>query len=536
MDLLLHHGIIHTMDPACPTAQAVRIINGRYTAVGDNETLLAQAGPDTVLTDLAGAAVYPGMVDSHLHILTYAIYCRELLLTDVRSRAEALAAIAERVSQAKPGQMINARGFNEDLWEDNRLITREDLDAVAPDNPVRLTRVCGHMVIANSAAMAAAGITAETPVPDGGSLDHARGIFCENALALLYGDEEDSGSVEECMGLLEQGMQDAADTGLTGLWSDDLDTGYFDMHTVLEAYRRLDRAGRMPLRVVEQCALANDDRWHSFRAAGNRYGQGTDMFRIGPRKLYTDGSLGARTACLSIPYADAPDRQGVPIYAPGELARHAAAAHAAGTPFIVHAIGDAGVDSVLDAIEYARAAVPGTDDLPSGIVHCQITRPEQLQRIAALHAAVYAQPVFTEYDLHICRDRVGETLEKSSYNWKTLLSTGVCISSGSDSPVEPFDPAKNIYCAVTRQDFDHKPAGGWLPEQCLTVEEAVRCHTVEAARAVGYEDRLGRIAPGFLADATVFPADLAAIAPDDILTQQPLFTLVGGIRRDCCRK
>lgn len=532
MEMILHHGLIDTMDSAQPRAEAVLIRDGRFAAVGDNEAILAMGSEATELIDLQGAAVYPGMIDSHLHILNLAITSRELELNDVRTRAAALEAVRARVAVYPAGSFVDGRGFNEDLWDDRRLLTRAELDDVAPEHAVRLTRVCGHMVIANSAAIEKAGITADTPVPEGGAMDLTRGIFAENAINLLFPDGG-AGGVALCKELLYSGMSMAADAGLTAIWSDDFGTGGYSMHTVAQAYRELDAEGRMPVRVVQQCALPDDASWQEFGEAGFFYGQGTDMYRIGPRKLYADGSLGARTACLSVPYADSAEAKGVPIYPQAELNRLAAQSHQLGMPFIVHAIGDAAAASVVDAIVYARKAVPGTDGMMDGIVHCQITTPELLARIAAEHVQVFAQPVFTEYDLHICRDRVGETLEKSSYSWATLLHSGVCISSGSDCPVEPLAPAKNIYCAVTRKDFDHQPPEGWLPEQRLTVAEAVACHTVLAARAAELDDRLGCVKTGYLADLTVFPKALDAIDPDAILDQKPLMTVVGGRIRRC---
>ena len=249
--------------------------------------------------------------------------------------------------------------------------------------------------------------------------------------------------------------------------------------------------------------------------------------------MYTDGSLGARTAWMKKPYADAPDTTGVPVYDKEVFFALAVQSHRNGMPFITHAIGDAGVELVLDAIEYARKQVPGTDDLPDGIVHCQITSAEQLERITKMGVHVYAQPVFVEYDLHICKDRVGEELAKTSYNWKTLLDKGVCISSGSDCPVESLSPAGNIYCAVTRKDYEGKPENGWLPDQRLTIEEALRCHTVLAAKTVGKADRMGCIRKGYLADLSIYPRDFAEIPAEEILHQKPIMIVVGGRERKC---
>lgn len=531
MDRLFYNGQFFTMDPACPRAQAVLVRDGRFAAVGSCGELAAMC-ENAEKIDLRGAAVYPGMIDSHLHILNLAITSRDLVLGGIRRREDLFRAVRERALSVCEGACVDGRGFNEDLWSDRRLPERAELDEAAPDRAVRLTRVCGHMVIANSLAIRKAGITPETRVPEGGAMDLDKGVFCENAIDLLFAGEGDGG-IERCKDLLRQGMQMAADAGLTAIFSDDFGTGGYSMHTVAAAYRELEQAGEMPVRVQQQCALANDELWNEFLAAGFYYGQGSDMYRIGPRKLYADGSLGARTAWLTRPYADAPDTNGVPIYTQTELERLAVQTHEKRMPFIVHAIGDAAVSAVIKAIRKARGLVPGTDELPSGIVHCQITTPELLDEIIRDHITVYAQPVFTEYDLHICRDRVGEKTESSSYGWATLKRGGAIISSGSDCPVEPLDPAKNIYCAVTRKDFERFPEGGWLPEQCLTVEEAVECHTALAAEAAGLSDRLGKIRPGFLADLTVFPQALDAAAPEDILDLRPLMTVVGGRIRYC---
>ena len=532
MKTIYYNGCITTMDPQRPKAEALLIRDGKFVSVGCNEEILAQRDADTRLVDLQSAAVYPGLMDSHLHILGLGSARRGVVLNGMQSRWEVLDAIRKRAAEQPDGTMIEARGFNEDLWQDRRLITRAELDEAAPRHGVKLRRVCGHMVIANSMAMQMAGIDADTPAPSGGEIDFDAGILTENALNLLDAAMVDEG-VESCKALLLSGMHIAADEGLTAIFSDDLGTAGFSMHTVIQAYRELEKEEKLPVRVVQQCALATEAEMEEFLHAGYFFGQGSDWFRLGPRKLYTDGSLGARTAWMKAPYADAPDTRGVPVYSKEEYFAAALHSHRVGMPFITHAIGDAGVELVLDAIEYAREQVPGTENLADGIVHCQITSAEQLKRIAQMNVHVYAQPVFVEYDLHICRDRVGEELEKTSYNWKTLLDLGVCISSGSDCPVESLSPAGNIYCAVTRKDYQGKPENGWLPDQCLMVEEAIGCHTCLAAKTVGMEDRLGRIKEGYWADLSVYPWDFAAIPPEEILHQKPIMTVVGGKERKC---
>lgn len=527
MERILYHGRFPIAEHAGEPVTACLVREGRFIALGTDEEILALADGNTERIDLKGATALPGMIDSHLHILGAAISARQLTLNNCRDRGELLQAVRERAERLPEGACVDGRGFNEDLWPDPLLPTREELDEAGSGHPVRLTRICGHMVLANSAAMALAGIDADTPQPTGGRIDFALGRFSEDpAIDLLFCDRKDAG-VEACMDLLRDGMALAARGGLTGIWSDDLGTGGFSAETVIEAYRRLDLAGEMPVRVVQQCAIADPEEFRRF-AERHSYLEGDDFYRIGPRKLYADGSLGARTAWITGTYADAPGTSGVPIYTREELIGRAVASHQTGFPFIVHAIGDAAADLVLDCIDAARSTVPGTDSLRSGIVHCQITRADQLKRIAETDACIYAQPIFTEYDLHICADRVGAERERTSYAWRTLKDAGVPISSGSDCPVEPLDAAKNLYCAVTRKDLNGFPEGGWTPEERLTFRQAVQCHTEEAAYDVCMEDRLGRIREGYLADLSVYREPLDLIPADELRDAELLFTVSGG--------
>ena len=525
----------HTMNEDSPITKAVVCENGTIVFTGSIGEAMAYRDEETELIDLQGFHAYPGMVDSHLHILNLAITSRELVLNGIDNRDEVIKKIRERAEALPQATVLNGRGFNEDLWSDKRLILRRELDEIAPNHAVRLTRVCGHMVIVNSRAIEEAGITENTSVPEGGTVDLENGIFCENAINMVMTDRE-SKDADTCAELLYKGLSKAADAGLTAIYSDDIGTGGFGIEAVTGAYQKLDRENRMPVRVVQQCALPDDESFNEFLSLGFHYGWGNDYYRIGPRKLYIDGSLGARTAWLSRPYADTPEKQGVHIYSDDELKSLAVKTHRAGMPFIVHAIGDGGVECVIEAIKYARKIVRGSENLPSGIVHCQITSKKQLDEIAKEHIVIYAQPVFTEYDLHICKDRVGEEFERTSYAWATLKRSGVNISSGSDCPVEPLDPHMNIYCAVTRKDFHHYPEGGWTPSECLTVHEAIECHTIEAAKAIGMEDRIGKIKAGFLCDMTVYANDLEKIVPDDILNMKPVMTVVGGNVRLCAGK
>lgn len=528
MRQLFINGIFDTQDPSCPRAEAAAVEDGRFLAVGSGEQILRYRETDTEVIDLEGAAVYPGLIDSHMHLLDTAASTCGILLNDVHSRAEVLHLIRERARIAPPGQVIEGFRFNEDLWEDDhRLITAQDLDRIVPEHPVRLVRCCGHMLIANHSAIRLAGVNEHTVFPASSTADLDSGIFTEDAIPLLTADRKDQG-VEKCMQLLQLGMQIASSAGLTGVFTDDFGAAGFSMQTVAEAYRRLSLEGDMPVRILQQCYLPAEEDLQQFLSSGFEYMGGNDFYRFGPRKLYADGGIGARTAWLTRPYADQPDTCGVPVTDEARLTAQMVSSHAAGMPVVVHAIGDAAVECVLSSVEAARKALPERAFLRDGVIHVQITSRHTLDRIREVKADIYAQPVFLEYDLHICENRVGAELAAQSYHWKTMLKEGVCISSGSDSPVETLSAAKNIHCAVNRQDFAGLPKEGWHPEERLTVEEAILCHTLLAARAGNLEDRLGSITPGKLADMTVYPHPFDTLSREEIQFQVPAMTVVGG--------
>lgn len=505
---------------------ALLIRDGHIALTGTDAAVLKAAAPGCERTDMKGAYVYPGLCDSHLHILNKAYTDSQLVLEGMKSREEVLEAVRRQAQTLPSGARIDGRGYNEDLWADRRPIVKAELDAICPDRAVRLTRVCGHKVIANTKALEEKGMTGAYRPPVGGTVDPETGTVTENAVFDLFCGDENPG-VEDCMQKLLQGMCYAADLGLTAIFSDDLASGPYGAETVYEAYRRLDAEGRMPVRVVEQCALATDEEMEAWAGRGRAYMSGSDFFRLGPRKLFADGSLGAGTAWLRQPYADR-DGTGVCVTGTEKMKKLFVTAHRLGYPCIVHAIGDGAVQCVLEAASYAKSVLPEAGNLPDGIVHCQITGPDQLERIREEGLCVYAQPVFAEYDLHICASRVGTERESTSYAWKTLYDSGVTVSSGSDCPVEDASPAGNIYCASERRDYQGFPASGWLPAQRLTRREAILCHTVMAARCVGMEDRMGRIAPGYFADFSVYSEDLETVSAERLLRLRPLMTVVNG--------
>ncbi len=522
MDCVLYNGVIRTLFTKAPVVRALAIRDGRVLAVGCDEDMLALAGRSARRVDLRGRTALPGLCDTHMHLLNTGNMMLSANVSAARSLSQAQESLRAYIRERElpPGALVEARGYNQDLFPDKRLITRADLDAVSREHPILLTRVCGHMAVANTALLQACGITADTPVPDGGAMDIETGIFLENAIGLLHRAIPNM-TLADIKRRLSLAARAAAREGLTCVYTDD----FSEPALVMRAYRELANAGDLPLRVRQQCQLPSIEDMEAF-FAGER-DAGDDMYALSAVKLFADGSLGARTAWLRAPYRDDQKTRGVPMYPQETLDALVACAQQHGMPAIIHAIGDAAIESALNAIERARmqARVPAPRH---GVVHCQITDGALLKRFQQLEAVAYIQPIFLDYDLHICEDRVGETLARTSYAWKTLLDLGVCACAGSDSPVERFSPMPNLCAAVTRQDKDGFPASGWQPQEKLTVDEALRLFTVNAAYAAHEEACRGTLAPGMLADMTVLEDDPFAVAPERIKDVKPSCTLVGG--------
>jgi len=531
MDMILINGRIHTQDPERPFACALAVEGNHIAAVGGND-LIRRAGAGARVIDLQGRCVTPGLVDSHMHTAHMALSLSEVQLYGVKSLEQLKQAVRDFIRQRKlpPGQWVRGCGWNQDLFAEGRLPTRHDLDAISQEHPIVLDRVCGHCRVANSLAMRIKGVNADTACPPGGSFTLGQdgqpdGLFYEEAMALMNsGVQMEQREVET---LLLEGMKRAASLGLTALGSEDLASLPCPWERVIAAYHALALRGEMPVRVVEQCLLPDEETLLDFFERGYGTGWGDDFFRLGPLKLLADGSLGARSAYLREDYRDNPGNRGIPIYTQRQLDRLVFMAHRRGMPVAVHAIGDGAIEMVLDAVAAAQTRCPNPS-LRHGIIHCQITDPALIQRIRAQQMQVFAQPVFLEYDLSIAQARVGNPLASTSYAFKTMLEAGILVSAGSDCPVESLNPLCGLYCAVTRKDYQGRPQGGWFPEQRLSLQEALGLYTAAGARALGLAGRAGVLAPGMLADFTVFDCDLHELRPEQLRDARVEMTVMDG--------
>ncbi len=520
MKKIYYNGQVYT--GALPLVQAFAEEDGRFVFTGSDEAALALAGPQDERTDLEGSFVCAGFNDSHMHLLNYGQFLLSAKLSEhTDSLAEMLSYTARFLSEhpRKTGQWLTGRGWNQDYFTDvQRMPDRHDLDGISTEVPIALTRCCGHCLTVNSKALELLGIDAQTPQPEGGRIGiengECDGRFYDNAMSLVY-DALPAPDKEDVKQMIRTACAALNSYGVTSSQTDD----YIVFHslpwqTVMDAYRELEAEGALTVRVNEQSNFTTLQALQAFTAAGQNTGVGSDLFKTGPLKMLGDGSLGARTAYLSRPYADDPSTCGFPVFSQQTLDEMIGYANSIGMQVAIHAIGDGCLDMVLNAIEKALTEHP-REDHRHGIVHCQISRADQLERIARLKLHVYAQSIFLDYDNHIVEDRAGEDLAATSYSWKTLQNAGVSVSNGTDCPVELPDALRGIQCAVTRTTVrDH--VGPYLPDQAFTVQEALDSYTVRGAEASFEESVKGRIAPGYLADFVILGQNPFAVDPDEI--------------------
>lgn len=532
MKHIYFNGNIYT--GSLPLAEAFAVEDGKFIFAGTGKEAMALAGDGDRLTDLEGRFVCSGFNDSHMHLLGYgSSLCSARLASHTESLSQMLQCLKDfsRENPRSEGEWIMGRGWNQDYFTDaDRMPDRHDLDQVSEDVPVCAVRACGHCLVVNTKALKLLGITKDTPQPDGGWIgmdeEGPDGRFFDNAMDLVYHGipVPDKEGIKNRIRLACRALNSY---GITSSQTDDY-CMYRDVpwQTVNEAYRELEEKGELTVRVYEQCNFTDLSGLKAFAEAGNVTGTGTEFFKIGPLKMLGDGALGARTAYLSRPYEDDPSTCGIPVFSQETFDEMIGYANAHGMQTAVHAIGDACLDRVLDACEKALKEHP-REDHRHGIVHCQITRPDQLERIARLKLHVYAQSIFLDYDNHIVKERVGEELASSSYSWKTLMKKGVSVSNGTDCPVELPDALASMECAVTRTTIkDH--TGPYLPDEAFTVQEALDSYTIRGAEGSFEENIKGRICPGMLADFVILDQSPFEVLPDQIHRIPVHATYLGG--------
>lgn len=520
-DLLLVNGRIWTGVGVAggdgPTAVAVA--GGRVQAVGTDAEILRFAGPATARIDLRGRRVVPGFMDNHTHFIDGGFELASVQLRDAATPAE----FARRIggfARAHPGQWVTGGQWDHELWG-GELPRRDWIDSLTPDTPVFVTRLDGHMSLANSSALELAGITAATPDPPGGVIVRSpdgrpAGVLKDAAQSLVFRVMPEPAETELDRAL-DAALAHAVARGVTfitdmGSWAG------------LEAYRRASRDGRLTLRVYSVVPMRTWGRLADYVA---REGKGDHRLFWGGVKAYVDGSLGSTTAWFYEPYDDAPETSGLNVTDTAELRSDIVEADAAGLHVIVHAIGERANDWLLDAFADARRR-NGERDRRFRIEHAQHLRPVTIRRIAAAAVIPSMQPYHAIDDGRWAAKRIGPQRIATTYAFRDLLDAGARLTFGSDWTVAPIEPLLGVYAAVTRRTIDGANPGGWVPRQRITVAEAVTAYTAHNAYASYLEDVLGTIEPGKYADLVVLSADIFSIPPGELDRVLVDLTLVEG--------
>ncbi len=501
-------------------AEAFLVGDNKFTLIGDNQTVLDAAG-DAEVVDLKGAFVTPGFVDSHMHLSYFGYYLTTVQLADCMSAEEIVNTVREKAQHILPGQWLEGMGYNESAFTSGpKEITKADLDAVSTEIPIVLTRHCGHIACVNSKVLELCGID-ETSHFDGGEVDFGRGLLKEAAKkplaeAMGYAGPE---VIEE---YIRAGMKAVNAFGITACGSDDFLLRSENYRVPLDVFSKLSYQGKMTVRVNEQCEFRSPEDLADFFDEGYTTGVGNEFFTIGPLKIISDGTLGARTAKMSEPYADDPSTTGVMVVNEEDMEIMVALANRFNMPAITHAIGDGALDQTLRV--YRKYLLPG-NPLRYGIVHCQIMREDQTQEVIDRQLYCYFQSLFLDSDSAILKERVRPELAATSYPFRTLYEH-TNASNGSDAPVEIPNVLKGIWHAVTRKSLMSDDEMN--QNERLTVDQAIESYTEKGAKAFGMEDQIGKIREGFLADFAVIDTDITACAVDDILKAVILKTYVGG--------
>ena len=526
-DLVLKNGVVHTVDPRRPRAEAVAVRGARIALVGTSAEVEALVGPATRVVDLAGRTVVPGFDDSHAHLLGIGYARLDVDLVGARSVEEVVARVAAAVKGRPAGQWLRGRGWHEGKWDApapgsvRGFPTHQALSAVSPDNPVLLERADGHAVLANARALALRGITRATAAPAGGEILHGAdgeptGVFVDNAQALVPPPER---TPDETARALELAMDECLAKGVTSL----TDAG--QPLATIALYRRAAAAGRLRTRLYVMA-----EGLETMRALGRPdVGLGGGRLTLRAVKLFADGALGSRGAALLEPYADDPGNLGLLVTPPERLLEAARFALAHGFQVGTHAIGDRANRSVLDAYERAFAAAPSPKSPRFRIEHAQVLDAADIPRFGRLGVLASMQGIHCPSDRPWAPQRLGAArVEEGAYVWRKLLASGARILNGTDAPVEDVSPIQNFHASVTRQDASGRPPGGFDPDQKLTRAEALRTMTLDGAFGSFEEETKGSIEPGKLADLVVLSQDILSVPEDALMATEVVMTIVDG--------
>lgn len=521
--LIIHGGPILTMDPDQPMVEAVLIQQGLVTAAGSESSVTEMAPQSAEVIDLQGRLATPGLNDAHAHIMMTGFAQQQIPLTapQVTSIEQIKALVAERARSTANDRWIVGQGYDQATLVEQRHPTRHDLDDVAPDRPVFLWRSCHHIGVANSVALRLAGIDRNTADPDDGTIDRdaagePTGVLRES-VATLVADFQPEPSEDDITAALLAGGLEFRRNGFTSATEAGI-----RLPEQMRAYQRLWRDGKLPLRSYLMMII--DDTLDELAALGIQSGFGDDWLTIGPAKLFSDGSIGGRTARMMASYEGEPDNCGLWMISPEEITERVVRAHNAGFQVGIHAIGDAAIEAVLDAYATAQSQNPRRD-VRHRIEHCSILDDDLLDRIVSQQVIPIPGTTFLYYMRPAYLQNLGHERVRYAYAMKTFADRGIVAAASSDAPVVPVNPMLGLQTMVTRRD---RLGDEIFPEERITIEEALKAYTWAGAYAAHQEHRKGSLKPGLLGDVTVFEHDLRQVDPATLEHERIDMTIAAG--------
>jgi predicted amidohydrolase YtcJ len=520
-DLVMFNGRVFTVEKGMPWAQAVAIRDGRFIAVGGDADIKELIGQATEVVDLRGQLVLPGFNDAHLHFANGGLYLLGIDLHPARDEKEFTYILKEYIKKLPKGEWVTGGNWDHENWPSKKHPGKGLIDAISPDNPVLVSRLDGHMALANSLALKMAGITRETPDPQGGEIVKDRktgepsGILRDNACDLVTAVIPPISRARREQAI-RTAMRHAQELGVTSIQDN-------SSREDLEIYQELLAKGELGVRVN---AWRGSDSINDFSRIGIASAFGGPFLRLGVIKLFVDGSMGAGTALFFEPYADDPQTCGLPIYKEDELNALVLAADKAGLQIAAHAIGDKANAWILNALAKARLE-NGRRDSRHRVEHSQVVRPEDVDRFRDLAVIASIQPSHCIDDMRWAEKRIGARVG-NAYRFASFLKAHVRVAFGTDWDVEPLDPRLGIYAAISRELPAGGPVGGWHPDEKLSLAEAIEQYTLGSAFAEFQENEKGSIAPGKLADLVVMEKNLFEIPKKDILNTAVSMTVLAG--------
>ncbi len=524
-DLIVTNARVYSLDSSGSVAEALAVHNNRISAIGRSVDIRKAGGPNTRVIDAQGRTVLPGFNDSHVHFLSGGFQLSSVDLRSAASREEFTRRIAQFATKIPKGRWILGGDWDHELWPGGPLPQRNWIDSVTPDTPVFVNRLDGHMALANSLALKLAGVTKESRDPPGGLIvrdpqtGEPTGVLKDAAMALI--DKViPAPSLDEKLAAALAATRHAASLGVTSV--QDMSAG-----EDVRVYQMLLGRGELLTRIYAAAPAAT---WQRLAEIGVRRAFGSPMLRIGALKGFADGSLGSTTALFDEPYNDAPQTAGIPsdeMIPPARMESRIRGADKAGLQLCIHAIGDRANHEILSMFE-RTAAANGPADRRFRIEHAQHLRTADIPRFAALRVIASMQPYHAADDGRWAEKRIGPVRIQTTYAFRSLLDAGVTLAFGSDWTVAPLDPLTGIRAAVTRQTLDGKNPNGWVPQQKITVEEAVRAYTSGSAFAEFAEKDKGTLEPGKLADFVMLSHDILSGGLESLMKARVVLTVMDG--------